>query len=437
MDHFRYRNGELCAEEVPLRRIAAGVGTPFYCYAQATIERHYRVYLDAFLGLDALLCYSLKANSNVAVIRTLARLGAGADVVSGGELKRALHAGVPPAKIVFSGVGKTEDELRAALRAGILQINVESEPELRLLSRVATSLGLAAPVAVRVNPDVDARTHAKMTTGRGENKFGIDLARAPQLYAAAAGLPGIRVVGVAVHIGSQVTDLEPYRQAYGRLGELVLTLRARGHAIERLDLGGGLGIPYAADAVEAPIPLPADYGAMVRAVVGDLGCRLLLEPGRLIVGNAGVLVTRVLYVKEGATRRFAIVDAAMNDLIRPTLYNARHAIVPIEEPRPGTATEDVDMDVVGPICETGDTFGAGYRLPALAAGDLLAIRSAGAYGAVMASAYNSRPLVPEVLVRGADFWVVRRRIEVDEMLAAESYPAWLADVTTPAKESSA
>lgn len=434
MDHFRYRNGELCAEEVPLRRIAEGVGTPFYCYAQATIERHYRVYLDAFLGLDALLCYAVKANSNVAVIRTLARLGAGADVVSAGELKRALHAGMPPAKIVFSGVGKTEDEMRTALGVGILQINVESEPELHLLSRVATSLGLAAPIAIRVNPDVDARTHAKITTGRSENKFGIDLARAPALYAAAAGLPRIRVVGVAVHIGSQVTDLEPYRQAYGRLRELVLTLRASGHAIERLDLGGGLGIPYEADAVEAPIPLPADYGAMVRAVVGDLGCRLLLEPGRLIVGNAGVLVTRVLYVKEGATRHFAIVDAAMNDLIRPTLYNARHAIVPIGEPQPGKATEDVD--VVGPICETGDSFGAGYRLPALAAGDLLAIRGAGAYGAVMASTYNSRPLVPEVLVRGADFWVVRRRIEVDDMLAAESYPDWLADVTAPTKESS-
>jgi diaminopimelate decarboxylase len=434
MDHFQYRNGELCAEDVPLRKIAEAVGTPFYCYAQATIERHYRVYVEAFRGLDALLCYSLKANGNVAVIRALARLGAGADVVSGGELKRALHAGVPPQRIVFSGVGKTADELKAAVRAGILQINVESEPELRLLSRLAGELGLAASVAVRVNPDVDARTHAKITTGLRESKFGIDIARAPAVYALAAGLPGLRVVGAAVHIGSQVTDLEPYRRAYGRMRELVLGLRAQGHAIERLDLGGGLGIPYAADAADKPIPSPAEYGAMAASVVGDLGCRLLLEPGRLIVGNAGVLVARVLYVKEGREKRFVIVDAAMNDLIRPTLYNARHAVVSVREPGAGTATEEAE--VVGPVCETGDTFGGGHRLPALAAGDLVAVRSAGAYGAVMASAYNARPLPPEVLARGSEFWVVRRRIEVDDMLAGESYPPWLESPAAMAKEAS-
>lgn len=421
MDHFVYRNGELHAERVPLRRLADAVGTPFYCYATATIERHYRVFTEALEGLNATVCYAVKANSNLAVIATLARLGAGADVVSGGEMARALKAGVPAGRIVFSGVGKSDAELASALKAGVMQINVESEPELHALSRIATGLGRVAAVSIRINPDVDAQTHEKITTGKSENKFGIEWTRAHEVYGKARRLSGIRLVGVAVHIGSQLTDLQPFREAYRRARDLVAMLRADGHAIERLDLGGGLGIPYDGDAT--PAPTPAEYGAMVRSVLGDLGCHLVFEPGRVIVGNAGVLVTRVLYVKEGATRTFVVVDAAMNDLIRPTLYNAFHAIWPVRRPAADAPAKIVD--VVGPVCETGDTFATARALPAVDAGDLLVIRTAGAYGAVMASTYNTRPLVPEVLVKDDAWTVVRQRLDVDALLALESIPGWL------------
>ncbi|MCF3630455.1 diaminopimelate decarboxylase [Thalassospiraceae bacterium LMO-SO8] len=419
MDHFTYKDGLLSAEDVSLADLADQVGTPFYCYSRATLERHFQVFDDALAGLDHTVCYAVKANGNVAVIKTLARLGAGADVVSGGELLRALAAGVPASKIVFSGVGKTQAEMAQALDAGLYQINVESEPELVALSQVAAAKGMTAQVAIRINPDVDAKTHAKITTGRAENKFGIDWDRAPEVYAKARDLPGIDAGGIAVHIGSQLLDLEPYRRAYERLRDVALDLRARGHDIRRLDLGGGLGIPYN----DEQAPPPADYGAMVKDVVGSLGCHVTFEPGRLIAGNAGVLVTRVLYAKDGSTRRFVIVDAAMNDLIRPALYDAYHAIVPVAEPAPGSDRHPVD--VVGPVCETGDTFAVQRHLPAVKPGDLLAIRSAGAYGAVMASTYNGRPLVPEVLVSGGDHAVVRRRVEPEEFMAFDSLPPWL------------
>lgn len=419
MDHFNYRDRRLCAEEVPLETIAERVGTPFYCYSSATIERHYRVFADAFDGVPATVCYAVKANSNLAVIGTLARLGAGADVVSGGELKRALAAGVPASRIVFSGIGKTADELASALAAGVAQINIESEGELEKLGGIAEALGIEAPVAVRVNPDVDAHTHRKIATGRAADKFGIDPVRARAVYARAADMPGIDIRGLAVHIGSQLTDLAPFREAYGRLRELALVLRGDRLEVLSLDLGGGLGIPYG---IGTP-PTPAEYAAMVISVLGDLGCRLTLEPGRVIVGNAGVLVCRVLYVKEGADRRIVIVDAAMNDLMRPALYGAHHDIVPIVEPPDGAETREID--VVGPVCETADTFATLRPLPALTAGDLLAVRSAGAYGAVMSSLYNARPLVPEVLVKGNSFAVVRQRITVDDMMARESLPGWL------------
>ncbi len=417
---FAYRNGVLHAESVPLSRIAEAVGTPFYCYSTAALEAHYSAYAGAFAGQDAGVCYAVKANSNLAVIRCLARLGAGADVVSGGEMRRALAAGIPAGRIVFSGVGKTREEMRAALEAGIHQINVESIPELEALSEVAASLGVEAPIAFRVNPDVDAKTHAKIATGKKENKFGIDHDHARAVYARAAGLPGIKPVAIAVHIGSQLTDLAPFRAAYERVAALLHELRADGHDIRRLDLGGGLGITYKN---ERP-PELADYAAMVRSITGNLGCRITLEPGRSLVGNAGVLVSRVLYVKEGLHRRFVIVDAAMNDLVRPALYDAYHGIVPVAEPDPAARTEP--FDVVGPVCESGDTFALQRLLPPLAAGDAVAFLSAGAYGAVMASTYNSRPLVPEVLVNGADFAVVRPRPSVEEMLAAERVPDWLA-----------
>ena len=420
MDHFQYRNGELCAEAVPLRRIADDVGTPFYCYSTATLERHYRVLTEALAGLDVVVCYSVKANSNLAVIATLASLGAGADVVSGGELKRALVAGVPAERIVFAGVGKTADEMAAALKAGILQINVESAPELEMLAEVATALGRQASIGIRVNPDVDAQSHAKITTGKRENKFGVPLADARELYRRAAKMKGIRVAGVAVHIGSQILSLEPFREAFRRTAELTRTLRADGHDIRWVDLGGGLGIPYED---ETP-PTPAEYGALVRSEIGPLGCRLIVDPGRLIAGNAGVMVSRVLLVKTGATHDFVVADAAMNDFIRPTLYNARHAIVPVTEPADGAVSQEVE--VVGPVCESGDTFGRTRRLPAVGAGDLIALRTAGAYGAVMASTYNTRPLVPEVLVRNDTYAVVRERISVDDMLARETLPDWLA-----------
>ncbi|MDH5747709.1 MAG: diaminopimelate decarboxylase [Rhodospirillales bacterium] len=430
MNHFQYRDGQLYAEDVPLARIADDVGTPFYCYSTATIERHFKAYSEAFRGLNATICYAVKANGNIAVIRTLAELGAGADVVSGGELKRAIIAGIPAEKIVYSGVGKTWDEMAQALSAGVMQVNVESEPELELLSEVAQALDTTATIAIRINPDVDARTHAKITTGKQENKFGIEWTRAHEVCARAALMPGIEIGGLAVHIGSQISDLDPFRDSYVRLRDLVAMLRSDGHEIGCLDLGGGLGIPYgenADDEAEETYPTPADLAAVVRKTLGDLGCRLLLEPGRSIVGNAGVLVTRVVYVKEGAMRTFAIVDAGMNDLIRPTLYDAYHAIEPVTQPAAGATLRE--MDIVGPICETGDTFGTGRQMPSLKSDDLLAIRTAGAYGAVQASIYNARALVPEVLVRGGDFGIVRERISVDDFIAREPFPQWFSDPT--------
>ncbi|QIK40392.1 diaminopimelate decarboxylase [Pontivivens nitratireducens] len=423
MDHFLYRDGVLHAEDVPLTEIARSVGTPFYVYSTATFERHFKVFEEALAGLPHLICYAMKANSNLAVLRIMARLGAGMDVVSIGEYRRARAAGVPGEKIVFSGVGKTADEMTYALEHGIRQFNVESLPELERLSAVATALGKVAPITVRVNPDVDAKTHAKIATGKSENKFGIPIANARDTYARAAALPGIEVVGIDVHIGSQLVDLAPYEAAFGKVAELTRQLRADGHTIKRLDLGGGLGIPYVR-ANEAP-PLPFDYGEVVRRTVGDLDCEIEIEPGRLIAGNAGLLVSEVIYDKTGADRSFLIVDAAMNDLIRPAMYEAWHDIVPVNEPEPGL--EPHRYDVVGPICESGDTFAKGRDLPGMAAGDLIAFRSAGAYGAVMSSEYNSRPLIPEVLVSGDRFAVVRARPTFEEMLARDTVPDWLQD----------
>jgi len=423
MDHFLYRDGVLHAEDVPLTEIARSVGTPFYVYSTATLERHFKVFEEALAGLPHLICYAMKANSNLAVLRIMARLGAGMDVVSIGEYRRARAAGVPGEKIVFSGVGKTAEEMTYALEHGIRQFNVESLPELERLSAVATALGKVAPITVRVNPDVDAKTHAKIATGKSENKFGIPIADARETYARAAALPGIEVVGIDVHIGSQLVDLAPYEAAFGKVAELTRQLRADGHTIKRLDLGGGLGIPYVR-ANEAP-PLPFDYGEVVRRTVGDLDCEIEIEPGRLIAGNAGLLVSEVIYDKTGADRSFLIVDAAMNDLIRPAMYEAWHDIVPVNEPEPGL--EPHRYDVVGPICESGDTFAKGRDLPGMAAGDLIAFRSAGAYGAVMSSEYNSRPLIPEVLVSGDRFAVVRARPTFEEMLARDTVPDWLQD----------
>ena len=419
MNHFTYREGELHAEQVPLSRIAADVGTPFYCYSTATLERHYRVFADAFAGQRAKVHYALKANANLAVVKTLARLGAGADVVSEGELRRALQAGIPPADIVFSGVGKTAAEMAFGLEVGIHQFNVESEPELEVLNATALRLGMRAPIAFRVNPDVDAKTHARISTGKAENKFGVPWTRARAIYAHAATLPGVQVVGVAVHIGSQLTDLAPLEAAFLRVGELVQTLRADGHDIARLDLGGGLGIPYRD---EEP-PEPAAYAGMIRRVAGNSGCELSLEPGRLIVGNAGVLVTQVIYIKEGASRTFVIMDSAMNDLARPSLYQAWHGIVPVRQPAPGAPLAAVDFG--GPVCESTDMLATDRPMPPLGPGDLLAIQSAGAYGAVMASTYNLRLLIPEVLVRGEEFAVVRRRPTYAEMLGQDRVPDWL------------
>ncbi|MEM8990416.1 MAG: diaminopimelate decarboxylase [Pseudomonadota bacterium] len=421
MDHFTYRAGQLCAEDVPLADIAAAVGTPVFVYSTATLTRHYRVFEEALAGMDHGIAYAMKANSNIAVVRLLASLGAGADVVSGGELSRALAAGVAPDKIVFSGVGKTVEEIREALAARISHFNVESAPELEAISATAAAMGLTARIAFRVNPDVDARTHAKIATGKAENKFGIPIDQAPALYARAATMPGIAVMGVDVHIGSQLTELAPFEDAFTKVAELVGTLRAQGHAIEEIDLGGGLGIPYRA-ANTAP-PLPFDYGALIRRTVGGLGAKVTIEPGRLIAGNAGVLLSRVIYRKEGAERDFLILDAAMNDLIRPTLYEAWHDIVAVAEPASDAPLAPVD--VVGPVCETGDTFATQRLLPILDAGDLVAFRSAGAYGAVMSSEYNSRPLVPEVLVRDKDFAVIRRRPTLAEMISRDSMPSWL------------
>ncbi|WBU55969.1 diaminopimelate decarboxylase [Paracoccus sediminicola] len=422
MDHFNYRDSILHAEDVPLTRIATEIGTPAYIYSTATLTRHFNVFQEALSWApEYLICYAVKANSNIAVLKLLGDLGAGMDVVSIGEYARARAAGVPGNRIVFSGVGKTRDEMRLALEGGIRQFNVESEPELLALSEVAASMDTIAPIALRVNPDVDARTHEKIATGKSENKFGIPIARARAAYAQAAALPGIEVVGVDMHIGSQLTDLLPYRQAYSKMAELTRALRSDGHQIRRLDLGGGLGIPYKRDN-SAP-PLPIEYGQVVRETVGDLGCEIEIEPGRNIAGNSGILLSSVIYVKQGEGRDFLILDAAMNDLIRPAMYGAHHDIVPVAEP--ATGAELSAYDVVGPVCETGDTFQKGSQLPALADGDLVAFRSAGAYGAVMASEYNTRPLIPEVLVDGDRFAVIRPRPSLEEILAREALPDWL------------
>ena len=422
MDHFAYQDGVLHAEDVSLAEIAATVGTPFYCYSRATFERHIRVFDEALAGMPHLVCYAMKANSNLALLKIAVDAGAGMDVVSGGEIRRALAAGCPPEKIVFSGVGKTHDEMRLALEIGIRQFNVESEPELRRLNEVALSMGKRAAITVRVNPDVDAQIHAKIATGKSENKFGIPIAKARAVYAEAAALEGIEVVGVDVHIGSQLTQLAPYEAAFKKVRELTLALREDGHDIRRLDLGGGLGIPYQRSN-EAP-PLPFDYGEVVRRTVGDLGCEIEIEPGRLIAGNAGVLVAKTIYRKEGEGRDFLILDAAMNDLIRPAMYDAWHDIVPVKEPGPDDRVGPVD--IVGPVCESGDTFAKQRELAHIGEGDLVAFRSAGAYGAVMSSEYNSRPLIPEVLVSGSRFDVVRSRPTYDEMLSRERIPDWLA-----------
>mgnify|MGYP000029405441 CR=1 FL=1 len=421
MHHFHYVDDRLRAEDVPVARIAAEVGTPFYCYSTATLERHYKVFKEAFAGIPTLVCYAMKANSNQAVLTTLARLGAGMDVVSEGELRRARAAGVPGERIMFSGVGKTAAEQAFALDQDILCFNVESEPELVQLSQVASGKGRTARVSVRINPDVDARTHAKIATGKSENKFGIPIARAKEVYAEAAALPGLKVVGIDVHIGSQLTQLEPFEMAYRKVAELTEVLRAEGHTIERLDLGGGLGIPCARSN-EAP-PLPTDYGAMVQRTVGHLGVEVEIEPGRLIAGNAGILVSRVIYVKNGEGRDFLILDAAMNDLIRPAMYDAYHDIVPVIESEAGV--EQVAYDVVGPVCETGDTFAKGRTMPPLVSGDLVAFRSAGAYGAVMSSEYNTRPLVPEIMAKGDQFAVIRARPSFDDMINRDTVPEWL------------
>ncbi len=421
MDHFNYKAGVLHAEEVDLREIARAVGTPFYVYSSATLLRHLQVFDEALEGLPHLVCYAMKANSNLAVIKLLGDAGAGMDVVSGGEYRRAIAAGVPGDRIVFSGVGKTAEEMKLALEGGIRQFNVESEPELYRLSQVAVSLGKIAPITVRVNPDVDAKTHAKIATGKSENKFGIPIAKARDVYAEAARLEGIKVVGIDVHIGSQLTDLAPYETAFRKVAELTEALRADGHEIVRLDLGGGLGIPYERSN-QAP-PLPFDYGEVIKRTVGHLGCEIEIEPGRLVAGNAGLLVSEVIYVKEGEGRNFLILDAAMNDLIRPAMYDAHHDIVPLIEPEPGLESEP--YDVVGPVCESGDTFAKGRHIAAQQAGDLVAFRSAGAYGAVMSSEYNSRPMVPEVLVQGDQFAVIRPRPSFDEMLKRDTIPSWL------------
>ncbi len=421
MDHFLYRDGALFAEDVPVSEIVAAVGSPVYIYSTATLERHFKLFDEALAGTDHLVCYAMKAASNQAILKTLAALGAGMDVVSGGEYARAKAAGVPGDRIVFSGVGKTDEEIRAALTGGIRQFNVESEPEMRAIDRVAQSLGVVAPITVRVNPDVDAKTHEKIATGKSENKFGIPIAKAREVYAEAASMKGLKVIGIDVHIGSQLTDLEPFRLAYRKVAELTETLRADGHEISRLDLGGGLGIPY--ERGNSAPPLPVEYGAMIKEELGHLGCEIEIEPGRLIAGNAGILASQIIYLKEGEGREFMIIDAAMNDLIRPAMYSAHHDIVPVKEAEPGA--EQQPYDIVGPVCESGDTFAKGRMMPKLAEGDLVAFRSAGAYGAVMSSEYNTRPLIPEVLVKDDQFAVIRPRPSFDEIINRDTIPEWL------------
>jgi diaminopimelate decarboxylase len=422
MHHFAYRDGAMWAEDVALSEIARAVGTPFYCYSSATIERHYRVFCEAFADVPALVCYAMKANSNQGVLATLARAGAGMDVVSEGELRRARAAGVPAQKIIFSGVGKTEAEMALGLDEDILCFNIESEPELEALSQLAASRGQTARIAVRVNPDVDARTHAKIATGKSENKFGIPISRAREVYARARNLPGVVVTGVDMHIGSQIVDLTPFEEAFALLADFVGALRADGHAIDHIDLGGGLGIPYRRD--NQPPPLPDAYAQIVKRRTQALGCKLFFEPGRLIVGNAGILVASVIYVKENADKTFVIIDAAMNDLIRPTLYEAHHEILPVVEAKPEARRRRVD--VVGPVCESGDYLAQNRDLPEVAAGDLIAIMSAGAYGAVQAGTYNSRLLVPEVLVKGAQYAIVRPRPTYEDLIGLDKIPPWLA-----------
>ncbi len=421
MHHFTYRDGVLHAEAVNLETLAAAVKTPFYCYSSATLERHYQVFAGAFADVPSLVCYAMKANSNQAVVRTLAKLGAGADVVSGGELKRALTAGMPPEKITFSGIGKTMEELAFALDEGILCINVESEAELEMLSAVAASKGRSAHISVRVNPDIDPKTHRKIATGKAENKFGIPISRAREVYAQAAKLKGIQVAGVDMHIGSQITELDPFGSAFALLADFVRTLRGDGHAISHIDLGGGLGIPYRDD--NEPPPHPEAYAEVVKRATRDLDCTLIFEPGRLIAGNAGILVTRVILLKHGDAKNFVVVDAAMNDLIRPTLYDAHHEIWPVREM--AASAKRQRADVVGPICESGDFFAVDRDLPEPKPSDLMAIMSAGAYGAVQAGTYNTRALVPEVLVKGSEWALVRPRLEVDQLIALDRMAPWL------------
>ena len=419
MHHFSYRNGVLHAEDVDLVSLAKEVGTPFYCYSTATLERHFKVMNDAFKDTDHLLCYAMKANSNQAVIKTMAALGAGMDVVSEGELRRALAAGVPARKIVFSGVGKTAKEMAYALREGIACFNVESVPELELLSSVAQRVGQRASVSIRVNPDVDAKTHAKISTGKADNKFGITYLRASEVYARAAALPNIDVTGVDMHIGSQITELAPFEQAFKLMAELVEKLKSEGHNIRHLDLGGGLGVPYRGDN-DIP-PHPDEYAAMVKRTLGHLGLKYMMEPGRMIVGNAGIMVSRVIYVKENEGKVFVVQDGAMNDLIRPTLYDAYHEILAVEESRNEISQE---ADVVGPVCETGDYFAKSRRLPKLEQGDLMAIMTAGAYGAVQSGTYNTRPLIPEILVKGDQYAVVRPRQTYEELIGLDQLAPW-------------
>ena len=421
MRHFDYKDGEMFAEDVALREIADNVGTPCYVYSTATFERHYTVFADSFKGIDALVAYSVKANSNIAILATLAKLGAGADVVSGGELQRALTAGIPGHKIVFSGVGKTAPEMRAALIAGIRVFNIESLPELYVLNSVAAEIDVKAPIAFRVNPDVTAGGHEKISTGKKENKFGIAWSHAERAYAEAASLENIDIVGVDVHIGSQIDDLAPFEKAISKVGELISRLRANGHTIRSFDIGGGLGIPYGDNSITPPPP--DKYGAMVKRLTADMDVEMIFEPGRMISGNAGILLSKVLYVKEGEDRKFLIIDAAMNDLLRPALYDAYHEIEPVMAP--GGAYEEITYDVVGPICESGDTFTKSRDLPEMSAGDLLVMHSAGAYGASLSSQYNTRPLVPEVLVKGDTYEIIRERPTVEDILKTERLPSWL------------
>ena len=420
MHHFAYRNGVLHAEAVNLESLAAAVGTPFYCYSTATLLRHFDAFARAFSDVDALICYSLKANSNQAVIKTLAARGAGADVVSAGELKRARAAGIPPGKIIFSGIGKTAPELALAVDEGILCVNIESEAELALLSTIAAEKARTARISVRVNPDIDARTHSKIATGKAENKFGIPISRARDVYALAAKLPALEVTGIDMHIGSQITELAPFENAFALLADFVRVLRADGHRIRHIDVGGGLGIHYRDE--HEPPPDPMSYAEIVKRSTRDLECGLVLEPGRLIVGNAGILVTRVIYLKHGEAKTFVIVDAGMNDLIRPTLYEAHHDIRPVREPQAATRSR---MDVVGPVCESGDFFALEREMALPQAGDLLAIMTAGAYGAVQAGTYNTRPLVPEVLVREGEWALVRPRLAVEALIAQDRLAPWL------------